>query len=46
VPGRDYGDHLEVLSGLSDGDIIMASPGDVAREGMKVDPVPVVRTLR
>jgi RND family efflux transporter MFP subunit len=38
-PGRDYGDRLEVLAGLNEGDSIIANPGDVAREGMKVDPV-------
>jgi len=40
-PGRDYGDRLEVLRGLNDGDMIVANPGDTAREGMKVEPVPV-----
>lgn len=38
--GRDYGDRLEVLKGLRDGDIVVANPGDVAREGLKVDVVP------
>ena len=37
--GRDYGDRLEVSSGLKEGDMIIPSPGDVAREGLKVDPV-------
>ena len=37
--GRDYGDRLEVLSGLQMGDRIIANPGDSAREGAKVDPV-------
>jgi RND family efflux transporter MFP subunit len=37
--GRDYGDRLEVLSGLAMGDRIIANPGDSAREGAKVDPV-------
>ena len=37
--GRDYGDRLEVLSGLQMGDRIIANPGDSAREGVKVDPV-------
>ena len=36
--GRDYGDRLEV-SGLQYGDLIIANPGDSAREGAKVDPV-------
>ncbi|MGI8991468.1 MAG: efflux RND transporter periplasmic adaptor subunit [Bryobacteraceae bacterium] len=40
--GRDYGDRLEVASGLREGDTIIPNPGDVAREGMKVDPVPAI----
>ncbi len=39
--GRDYGDRLEVLDGLREGDTIIPNPGDVAREGVKIDPVPV-----
>jgi RND family efflux transporter MFP subunit len=38
--GRDYGDRLEVLEGLQEGDRIIANPGDNAREGVKVNPVP------
>jgi RND family efflux transporter MFP subunit len=38
---RDYGDRLEVSSGLQEGEMIIANPGDVARDGTKVDPVPV-----
>lgn len=37
--GRDYGDKLEVLSGLSNGDTIVPHPGDAVHEGTKVDPV-------
>jgi RND family efflux transporter MFP subunit len=37
--GRDYGDRLEVVSGLQEGDMIVPNPGDVAREGLKVEPV-------
>ena len=37
--GRDYGDRLEVLGGLKEGDTIIPNPGDIAREGLKVDPV-------
>lgn len=37
--GRDYGDRLEVISGLKEGDTVVANPGDVAHEGMPVDPV-------
>jgi len=39
VVGRDYGDRLEVLSGLQTGDSIMTNPGDSAREGAQVNPV-------
>jgi RND family efflux transporter MFP subunit len=37
--GRDYGDRLEVLQGLEEGATVIQNPGDVVREGMKVDPV-------
>lgn len=37
--GRDYGDRLEVMSGLQEGDLIIPNPGDTAREGLKVEPV-------
>jgi RND family efflux transporter MFP subunit len=39
--GRDYGDRVEVMSGLREGDSVIANPGDVVREGVAVDPVPV-----
>ena len=38
--GRDYGDRLEVISGLQEGDTIVVNPSDVVREGVKVSPVP------
>jgi RND family efflux transporter MFP subunit len=38
--GRDYGDRLEVLTGLNEGDTIVYNRGDVVREGLKVDVVP------
>ncbi|HZT32145.1 MAG TPA: efflux RND transporter periplasmic adaptor subunit [Bryobacteraceae bacterium] len=38
--GRDYGDRLEVLGGLKEGDLIISNPGDLAREGVAVNPVP------
>lgn len=38
--GRDYGDRLEVIGGLQQGDIIIPNPGDAAHEGLKVNPVP------
>jgi RND family efflux transporter MFP subunit len=37
--GRDYGDRLEVSGGLKEGDMIIPNPGDVAREGLKIEPV-------
>jgi RND family efflux transporter MFP subunit len=37
--GRDYGDRLEVLNGLVEGDTIIQNPGDAVREGMKVEAV-------
>ena len=37
--GRDYGDRLEILSGLQEGDRIIPNPGESAREGMKVEVV-------
>lgn len=41
--GRDYGDHLEVVGGLSEGQTIIANPADVVREGMQVQPIPIAR---
>jgi RND family efflux transporter MFP subunit len=35
--GRDYGDRLEVLNGLNEGDTVVQNPGDVVRDGMKVE---------
>ena len=37
-PGRDYGDRLEVLGGLNEGDTIIPNPGDLG-EGAEVNPV-------
>ena len=42
VVGRDLGARLEVLSGVKAGDTIIANPGDSAREGATVEPVPAV----
>lgn len=38
--GRDYGDRVEVINGLHEGDTIVSNPGDSVREGVKVDVVP------
>lgn len=37
--GRDYGDRIEVLSGVQAGQQVVVNPGDVVREGAKVNPV-------
>jgi RND family efflux transporter MFP subunit len=37
--GRDYGDRLEVMSGLKEGDTIIANPADVLDEGTEVEPI-------
>jgi RND family efflux transporter MFP subunit len=37
--GRDFGDHLEVLSGLELGQQIAINPSDSVREGIQVKPV-------
>lgn len=37
--GRDFGDHLEVLSGLEEGQQVVVNPSDLVREGAKVRPV-------
>jgi multidrug efflux pump subunit AcrA (membrane-fusion protein) len=42
--GRDYGDRLEVLGGLREGDAIISNPGDQVHEGLKVDVVPAATT--
>ncbi|MGA7239421.1 MAG: efflux RND transporter periplasmic adaptor subunit [Bryobacteraceae bacterium] len=36
--GRDFGDKLEVLSGLHEGDQLVVNPSDAIREGAKVKP--------
>lgn len=41
--GRDYGDRIEVIGGLSEGQTIIANPGDVVREGLEVQPVSVAK---
>ena len=38
--GRDYGDRVEILQGVPEGTTIIAAPGDTAREGATVVPVP------
>src|SRR5581483_3398625 len=38
---RDYGDRLDISSGLDLGDTVVVNPGDTIVEGTKVDPVPL-----
>jgi len=37
--GRDYGDRVEILQGVAEGTVIIAAPGDTAREGARIVPV-------
>jgi hypothetical protein len=37
--GRDFGDELEVLSGLDAGDTVAVHPGDDLPEGAVVEPI-------
>ena len=40
--GRDFGDRIEVLSGLAEGQRAIVNPNDSVREGVKVHPIPAV----
>jgi hypothetical protein len=37
--GRDFGDRIEVVSGLQLGQQVVVNPGDSVQEGGKVNPV-------
>jgi RND family efflux transporter MFP subunit len=37
--GRDYGDRVEIVQGVTEGATILAAPGDAAQEGAKIVPV-------
>jgi RND family efflux transporter MFP subunit len=37
--GRDYGDRVEIVQGVTEGTTIIAAPGDAAQEGAKIVPV-------
>jgi RND family efflux transporter MFP subunit len=39
VVGRDYGSQIEILSGVSAGQRVIANPNDAVQEGVKVHPV-------
>jgi RND family efflux transporter MFP subunit len=39
--GRDFGDEIEVLTGLSAGETVVVHPGDDIPEGTVVEPVPL-----
>ena len=42
--GRDFGNRLEVLSGLEEGQQVVVNPSDAIREGAKVKPVAAPET--
>ena len=35
--GRDYGDRMEALAGIRAGELLIANPGDAAKEGARVE---------
>jgi RND family efflux transporter MFP subunit len=37
--GRDFGDHIEVLSGMNEGERAIVNPNDSVQEGVRVQPV-------
>ena len=39
--GRDFGSQIEILSGLSIGQQVIANPNDSVQEGVKVHPTSV-----
>lgn len=41
--GRDFGDHLEVLSGLAEGQQLAVNPSDAVREGVRVKPMEMLQ---
>jgi RND family efflux transporter MFP subunit len=41
--GRDYGDRLEVMNGLREGQTIVPNPAEFLREGLQVQPVPAAK---
>jgi RND family efflux transporter MFP subunit len=41
--GRDFGDSLEVLAGLKEGQRLVVNPSDAVREGVRVKPMQVAR---
>ncbi len=41
--GRDFGDHLEVLSGVEEGQQLAVNPSDAVREGVRVKAVQLAR---
>jgi hypothetical protein len=37
--GRDFGDRIEVLSGMNEGEKAIVNPNDSVQEGVRVQPV-------
>jgi RND family efflux transporter MFP subunit len=44
--GRDFGDRLEVLGGLEEGQRLAVNPSDAVMEGVKVNPKPAERAAK
>jgi hypothetical protein len=44
--GRDFGDRLEVLGGLDEGQRLTVNPSDAITEGVQVNPKPAERAPR
>jgi RND family efflux transporter MFP subunit len=42
--GRDFGDRVEIVQGVTEGTTILSAPGDTAQEGARI--VPVVGSVR
>lgn len=37
--GRDYGEQIEVMAGLQEGQHVVVNPGDTVRDGVQVNPI-------
>ena len=44
--GRDFGDRLEVLGGLEEGQRLAVNPSDAVSEGVKVNPRPAEKAAK
>jgi hypothetical protein len=44
--GRDFGNRIEVLSGLTEGQRAIVNPNDSVQEGVKVRPIPAASSSK